>query len=135
MYKRQIIQSAAHEDANIIFGAVLDEKMKDSVKITVIATGFKDSDHRRRQEERTSFAASRESVSRHDDFFDEPQPEAERDPEPLPPMLMQQASAHATAATASESISIDSMRNAMIANFEQSDLDVPAFLRKRGETM
>jgi cell division protein FtsZ len=37
-----IIQSAAHEDANIIFGAVLDEKMKDDVKITVIATGFKD---------------------------------------------------------------------------------------------
>jgi cell division protein FtsZ len=36
-----IIQSAAHEDANIIFGAVLDEKMKDEVKITVIATGFK----------------------------------------------------------------------------------------------
>src|SRR5271166_2503605 len=38
-----IIQSAAHEDANIIFGAVLDEKMKDEVKITVIATGFKES--------------------------------------------------------------------------------------------
>ncbi len=38
-----IIQSAAHEDANIIFGAVLDEKMKDEVKITVIATGFRDS--------------------------------------------------------------------------------------------
>ncbi|HLI64147.1 MAG TPA: cell division protein FtsZ [Terriglobales bacterium] len=37
-----IIQSAAHEDANIIFGAVLDEKMKDDVKITVIATGFKE---------------------------------------------------------------------------------------------
>jgi cell division protein FtsZ len=37
-----IIQNAAHEDANIIFGAVLDEKMKDEVKITVIATGFKE---------------------------------------------------------------------------------------------
>ena len=37
-----IIQGAAHEDANIIFGAVLDEKMKDAVKITVIATGFKE---------------------------------------------------------------------------------------------
>jgi cell division protein FtsZ len=37
-----IIQSAAHEDANIIFGAVLDEKMGEEVKITVIATGFRD---------------------------------------------------------------------------------------------
>src|ERR1700685_344325 len=62
-----IIQSAAHEDANIIFGAVMDEKMKDSVKITVIATGFKESDHRRHKEERSGFVISRESASRHDD--------------------------------------------------------------------
>lgn len=37
-----LIQSAAHEDANIIFGAVQDERMGDEVKITVIATGFRD---------------------------------------------------------------------------------------------
>jgi cell division protein FtsZ len=36
-----MIQNAAHEDANIIFGAVQDEKMGDDVKITVIATGFR----------------------------------------------------------------------------------------------
>ncbi|MEI9979186.1 MAG: cell division protein FtsZ [Edaphobacter sp.] len=36
-----LIQNAAHEDANIIFGAVQDESMGDEVKITVIATGFK----------------------------------------------------------------------------------------------
>ena len=36
-----IIQSAAHEDANIIFGAVQNESMGDEIKITVIATGFK----------------------------------------------------------------------------------------------
>jgi cell division protein FtsZ len=35
-----VIQEAAHEDANIIFGAVVDPKMKGKVKITVIATGF-----------------------------------------------------------------------------------------------
>ncbi len=35
-----IIQEAAHEDANIIFGAVVDPKMDGRVKITVIATGF-----------------------------------------------------------------------------------------------
>ena len=37
-----LIQSSAHEDANIIFGAVLDETMGEDVKITVIATGFRD---------------------------------------------------------------------------------------------
>ena len=35
-----IIQEAAHEEANIIFGAVVDPKMEGHVKITVIATGF-----------------------------------------------------------------------------------------------
>jgi cell division protein FtsZ len=35
-----LIQEEAHEDANIIFGAVIDEKMKDQMQITVIATGF-----------------------------------------------------------------------------------------------
>jgi len=35
-----VIQEAAHEDANIIFGAVVDPKMEGRVKITVIATGF-----------------------------------------------------------------------------------------------
>jgi len=43
-----LIQSAAHEDANIIFGAVLDEKMGEEVKITVIATGFRDQQPERR---------------------------------------------------------------------------------------
>jgi cell division protein FtsZ len=36
-----VIQKAAHENANIIFGAVLDDAMKESVKITVIAAGFR----------------------------------------------------------------------------------------------
>jgi cell division protein FtsZ len=35
-----IIREAADDDANIIFGAVIDETMHDEMKITVIATGF-----------------------------------------------------------------------------------------------
>jgi cell division protein FtsZ len=35
-----VIQEAAHEDANIIFGAVVDPNLNGKVKITVIATGF-----------------------------------------------------------------------------------------------
>ena len=35
-----IIQEAAHDEANIIFGAVVDPQMEGQVKITVIATGF-----------------------------------------------------------------------------------------------
>jgi len=44
-----LIQNAAHEDANIIFGAVLDETMGDDVKITVIATGFRQEQPERRE--------------------------------------------------------------------------------------
>ncbi len=44
-----IIQEAAHEDANIIFGAVLDEKLGDEVKFTVIATGFREAAPARRE--------------------------------------------------------------------------------------
>ncbi len=35
-----LIKEAAHEDAEIIFGAVIDETMGDEVRVTVIATGF-----------------------------------------------------------------------------------------------
>jgi len=36
----KVITSSADEDAKIIFGAVIDEKYKDEIKITVVATGF-----------------------------------------------------------------------------------------------
>ncbi len=37
-----IVQEAADMEANIIFGAVIDESLKDEIRITVIATGFED---------------------------------------------------------------------------------------------
>jgi cell division protein FtsZ len=49
-----VIQKAAHENANIIFGAVQDDQMKDTVKITVIAAGFKDV-NRKQTQQRPSF--------------------------------------------------------------------------------
>ncbi len=50
-----IIREAADEDANIIFGAVIDESMRDEMKITVIATGF---DHESVEAGMTSSAAA-----------------------------------------------------------------------------
>ena len=117
-----IIQSAADDNANIIFGAVLDEKMKDAVKITVIATGFKDEDRPRRKSESTGFVVSVGG----DDFESMPEP---------PPMVMESAQSAPVATASADVIPLDGMRSAMIANFEQADLDVPAFLRKRGDAM
>jgi cell division protein FtsZ len=36
----RVVQEAAHEEAHIIFGAVIDPRLQDEVRITVIATGF-----------------------------------------------------------------------------------------------
>ena len=36
----RIIQAEAHDDANILFGAVIDETMNESMRVTVVATGF-----------------------------------------------------------------------------------------------
>jgi len=56
-----IIQKAAHEDANIIFGAVVDRTMQGRVKITVIATGF-DHTGSTRMEETVTDAATETPV-------------------------------------------------------------------------
>ena len=124
-----IIQTAAHEDANIIFGAVQDDNMKDALKITVIAAGFKDSDVRRRRMEHSTFSTYAFSQF-------EPEPETESEPEsdplpPPPPMVME--SVQTETRTESVASELDVMRNAMIAKLDTADLDLPTFLRKRSE--
>ncbi len=37
-----LVQEAAHPDANIIFGATFDDSMQDEIRVTVIATGFEE---------------------------------------------------------------------------------------------
>jgi len=48
-----LVQEQAHEDANIIFGASIDETLGENVKVTVIATGFDAVDHAAAQERAT----------------------------------------------------------------------------------
>jgi cell division protein FtsZ len=157
-----IIQSAAHEDANIIFGAVMDEKMKDAVKITVIATGFREvrSARHRPQETHASFSTAHAAALDHhnNNDMDFPDGAGPRHPEhimsseptafeddttndrvmndrayadDIAPVPM----AHVSDRMAGEVVSLDTMRSAVVPNFEQDDLDVPAFLRKRNEVM
>ena len=40
------VAEAAHPDANIIFGAMVDEKLDDQVWVTVVATGYTDAPRR-----------------------------------------------------------------------------------------
>jgi cell division protein FtsZ len=134
-----IIQSAAHEDANIIFGAVLDEKMKDAVKITVIATGFREVLRAQRVPEIQTFASSHSHAMDFPEALGPAQSAAPEFSEPVTDFVMDEPrleeSSVAMSSVGAEVISLDAMRNAMVANFEQEDLDVPAFLRKRADVM
>jgi cell division protein FtsZ len=40
----EVVRNAASSDANIIFGAVIDESMNEKIKVTIIAAGFKEMD-------------------------------------------------------------------------------------------
>jgi cell division protein FtsZ len=48
----RLVQEAAHPEANIIFGAVIDDALGDEVRVTVIAAGFDGGVPTRRQDER-----------------------------------------------------------------------------------
>jgi cell division protein FtsZ len=64
------VAEAAHPDANIIFGAMVDEKLDDQVWVTVVATGFGDRPRRRREEE--SFGSRLHSEPQPERTFREP---------------------------------------------------------------
>jgi len=168
-----IIQSAAHEDANIIFGAVLDEKMKDEVKITVIATGFKET--AREREHREAFSTSvghnrsNGNGSAHATYEVAPvhvpervAPAAPRFTEPAPeprisspisyvpesvddyelgsgivrhaqPMEDFPKSVEPHPLAREEMPAIETVSSSLNIKYDSDDLEIPAFLRKRGE--
>ena len=63
-----LIQEAAHEDANIIFGAVIDETLGDTIRVTVIATGF-DNVKSIFQDNGNQLSHINQNVSNHNQYF------------------------------------------------------------------
>ena len=53
-----LVQAAAHPDANIIFGATFDDEMDDEIRVTVIATGFDDGPVAKKPEEHSAADAA-----------------------------------------------------------------------------
>jgi len=119
-----VIQEAAHEDANIIFGAVIDEDIPEGeVRVTVIATGLED-DRPRRGIGRGEPVRPTEAPR----LVEMPRREA---PPAAPAMTAEQMASlpiepERPGAEAAEAWPVDSP-------FED-ELDVPAFLRNRGRT-
>jgi cell division protein FtsZ len=105
-----IIRETAHPDVNLIFGAVIDEKMSDKIRITVIATGFEHTMPMRQMAGASSAQTARAMSQR---------PPA-RDSVPV------SAPANSQAARPGQQ-SRPSGQDA----YRFNDLEVPAFLRKR----
>jgi cell division protein FtsZ len=111
-----VIQKAAHENANIIFGAVMDDNMKDAVKITVIAAGFKDAGKKNvAQQQKPSFLPRTWKAGR-----DVPvQQELPQTPPPQPPPSVVHQVTQNVRDVAPE--------------VSKDDLDVPTFLRRQAQ--
>jgi cell division protein FtsZ len=135
-----IIQEAAHEDANIIFGAVVDATLNGCVKITVIATGFEHAGSSRSAPAMspTATPTDLQSYTTHLPAGRQPAAAPALSPEPMsqprltiarrPPLeLPVTASRPATLATGAESAAPDAEAAELEVNLE---LDVPAFLRR-----
>ena len=77
-----LVQEAAHPEANIIFGAAFDETLEDEIRVTVIATGFEENQSipfPHQVEEKAAPAAP---------AAEEPAPVAETTPEPVAPPVV-----------------------------------------------
>jgi len=115
-----IIQKAAAENANIIFGAVQDEAMKDAVKITVIAAGFKEA-NKKNTVQRQQFMPQTWKAGRTEH----------------PPAAMSAAASGASAPMNREVSRQDVVRQVeqnvrdVAREVPSDDLDVPTFLRRQ----
>jgi cell division protein FtsZ len=153
-----LIQNAAHEDANIIFGAVLDESMGDDVKITVIATGFRQEMPERR--ERMLTAALREPAlprvhipSRVEAIAETPRFMSEEEEAPRRPIISipvhpaasmpvpepvyvpepeMTPEAEPVAVAVAESVPQNDIFGQMREDEPGENLDIPAFMRRGG---
>jgi cell division protein FtsZ len=104
----ELIEEAAHEDANIIFGAVIDDALGDEVRVTVIAAGFDGGAAPHKRQPRVE----QPSAWRPGPSISTPAPAVPVAPVPVPPPVV---SAPIPAAPP--------------AGDDDDDLDVPDFLR------
>jgi len=147
-----LIQENAHEDANIIFGAVIDESVPEGeMRVTVIATGLDDSRMRRGRDRDTDLRdRDRGNVTplrREGPLFERvtASERAERAPAPAPraerverqertERLDRRDRADRMALEPLEVDPIDE-RSELISPFEEDRLDEPAFLRRGGRAV
>lgn len=112
----KIITASADEDAKIIFGTVIDEKMKDELKVTVVATGF---GNRIRN---NVDAVNLENRYTPNAFISEKETEEKRIIEKKKPKISSLKAAQAMPAQRKEVAAPEE---------EEDELGIPAFIRKK----
>lgn len=137
-----LIEQAAHEDANIIFGNVIDETMRDEVSITVIATGYENnfgryeqpaaaaaqpaassSPFRRQRPGRVSYKSAQEPAA---PAYQEPEAPAYQDP-----AYQEHAPQEDTRRARPSGAFLRSRRvGGGLSEAEEDAVDVPTFLRR-----
>ena len=79
-----LVQEAAHPDANIIFGASFDPTLDDEIRVTVIATGFEDGSNQAEAAPAAPAKPAAPAAPRTTGFFTGAAPAAEPAPAPAP---------------------------------------------------
>ena len=120
-----VVQKTADPEANIIFGAVLDESLGDKVKITVVATGFRSEtvgvSRKMSAEAAASNAEVRQSLQKAAASHGRARVVPEREPEPEPEA--DEFPRHVDRE--------DSLEEPEPAEAEEPDIEKPAYLRRR----
>lgn len=121
-----LVQEAAHEDANIIFGAVIDNEMPEGeLRVTVIATGL-DDEHTSRKEARDDAEIRRANAN---------VTPLRPDPEPTQVELPTPATNEVAITAEPEQLASEELlrEDESFASPFDDELDIPTFLRKRNE--
>jgi len=115
-----LVQEEADEDANIIFGAVIDESLHDEMRVTVIATGFGRAEEK---EERIPEARVTNIVPEKTVIRFAPK-EANRD---VPAFIRQEKGVEV------QERPPKTARGRLSPNLREDEYDIPTFLRKQAD--
>ncbi len=139
----EVIKEAADPEANIIFGTVIDDRMRDEVKVTVIATGF-DATKKPRQSGRAVTSAGSEVAVGIESSLDErsreilaeiererQQRQALEDQMPEPSPFATPAEREATVVSERQPVPVRPAADRPA--YGETDLDIPSFLRRKSE--
>jgi cell division protein FtsZ len=115
-----LVQEEAHEEANIIFGAVIAESLDEEMRVTVIATGFGKADERAEKIPATPAAPAERSKT----VLPLSRKEGDRD---IPTFLR-----HEKGGEIQEKVARMG-RNRLLPNLGEDEYDIPTFLRKQAD--